>query len=116
MRENFIKQIEMVLASYGFSKTGNIFERIQYFTQPGQRMVINGQQINQPPQQIEVKHSVTEIGDGYCSNKDDTNKQEFTEFEFKIFVKDQLNAELVSIYYWDDIDSFKNDLINILKV
>ena len=116
MKEQFINSVKALLQSYGFSENNNRYERIQYFTQPGQRMVINGQQINQPPQQIEVKHVVTEIGDGYCSNTDDTHKQEFTEFEFKIFVKEQLNAELMSVYYWDDIDNFKNDLINILKV
>jgi hypothetical protein len=116
MREEFINKIKEILTGYGFNESNSQYERVQFFTQPGQQMIINGQSFNQPDKQIEVKHIVIEAGDGYCSNIDDTNKQEFTQFDFKVYVNNQINGELNTAYYWDDVEAFKKDLQNILKV
>lgn len=116
MREKFINDVKNILIGYGFNESNNQYIRLQTFIQPGQQLIINGKQINKPNQEIEVKHIVTELGDGYCSNVDDSNKQEFTQFHFQVYVKNDLSGELTTVYYWDDTESFKNDLINILKV
>lgn len=116
MKEQFINEVKNILASFGFTESNGQYIKVQTFIQPGQQIIINGKQINQPNQEIEVKHIVTEIGDGYCSNIDDSNKQEFTEFHFQVFVKNDLSGELMSIYYWNDIELFKTDLTHILKV
>lgn len=115
MREEFINKIKEVLTGYGFIESNGQYERVQYFTQPGQQMIINGQAFNQPDQQIEVKHVIKEFGDGYCSNIDDSNKQEYTQFCFEVYVNNQINGELNSAYYWNDITTFKKDLENILR-
>ena len=116
MKEQFINEVKNILVSLGFSESNNQYVRSQIFIQPGQQLIINGQQINQPNQEIEVKHVVTEFGDGYCCNQDNTNKQEFTQYNIQVFVKGELNGEYISAYYWNDIDQFKNELTKILNV
>lgn len=116
MKEQFINEVKNILVGFGFSESNNQYVRSQIFIQPGQQLIINGQQINQPNQEIEVKHVVTELGDGYCCNQDDTNKQEFTQYNIQVFVKGELNGEYISAYYWNDIEQFKNELTKILNV
>ena len=116
-REQFIKQIQDVLVGYGFKSVSDTeYERVQTFTQPGQQMVINGQAFQQPPQEIEIKHIVRDLGDGYCENVDGSNRVDMTTFEFQVFMKNEIQGQLSSAYAWDDIEGFKKDLQHILSV
>jgi hypothetical protein len=119
MKAEFIKQVIEVLTGYGFSPSeGDEWEyrRLQTFIQPGQVIVINGQQMQQPSQEIEVKHVITEIGDGYYENSNGTCRVDLIEYNFQVYVKDDLQAELTVAYDYDDIEGFKIDLQNILRV
>ena len=116
MREQFINAVKEVLTGYGFNESNGQFERVQFFTQPGQQMIINGQAFNQPDQQIEVKHVVREFGDGYYENLDGSGRVDMTTFEFQVWIKNEIQGQLSSTYAWDDIESFKKDLEHILRV
>lgn len=115
MKEQFISKIEEVLFGYGFSKKDNTYERIQTLTQPGQVMIINGRQMKQPDQHVEVKHVVKEVGDGYISNMDDTNKVDLTTYEFLVYVNGQEQGAMSIAYRWDDAEDFKINLSNIIQ-
>ena len=119
MREQFIKQIEEVLVGFGFCRSeGDEWEykRIQTFHQPGQQMVINGQAFQQPSQEIEVAHIVKDMGDGHYENVDGSNRVDLTQFEFQVWMKNEIQGQLFSSYAWDDIGGFKKDLQHILNV
>ena len=119
MREQFIKQIEEVLVGFGFTRLeGDNWEYklTQTFTQPGQQMVINGQAFQQPSQEIEVAHIVKDMGDGYYENVDGSNRVDLTQFEFQVWMQNEIQGQLFSSYAWDDIGGFKKDLQHILNV
>ena len=115
MKEQFINAIKEVLTGYGFNESNGQFEKVQSFTQPGQRMVINGQAFNQPDQKVDVKHVVKEFGDGYYENLDGSNRVDITTFEFQVWMQNEMQGQLSSTYAWDDIEGFKKDLEHILK-
>lgn len=116
MKEQFISKLEEALFGYGFSKKdNNTYERIQTLTQPGQVMIINGRQMKQPDQLVEIKHVVKEVGDGYISNMDDTNKVDLTTYEFLVYVNGREQGAMSIAYRWDDVEDFKINLSNIIQ-
>ena len=116
-REQFIKQVQEALVGYGFKSVSETeYERVQTFTQPGQQMVINGQAFQQPPQEIEVKHIVKDLGDGYYENLDGSNRVDITTFEFQVWMQNEIQGQLSSTCAWDDVEGFKKDLQHILTV
>lgn len=116
MREQFISDVKTFLLEKEFIENDSLFEKTINYTQPGSTMIINGQQINQPGKQIEMKFIVKEFGDGYYSDIDDENKVYYTQFELSILTNNELKELATIAYRWDDINSFKKDLINTFNL
>lgn len=120
MREEFIKQIETVLQEYGFANSSTSerweYTRTQEYTQPGQTVVINGQQMEVPGRVIPVKHIVFDMGDGYYENVDGSNRVEFVQLEIQLWVNSEFQDMFCSSYECGDIEAVKKDLMNILRL
>ena len=120
MREEFIKQIETVLQEYGFANSSTSerweYTRVQEYTQPGQTVVINGQQMEVLGRVIPVKHIVFDMGDGYYENVDGSNRVEFVQLEIQLWVNSEFQDMFCSSYECGDIEAVKKDLMNILRL
>lgn len=117
MTEQFIQQIKEYLTSLGFSyNSDNTYERNCQATTPGRIMIINGQQMQEPGQTINIKYIIEDLGDGYVSNVDDTDKKEMEFFNILTYTNDILSGEFNKSYYTTDIEEFKSDISRILQI
>ena len=111
VKEDWLNKVETILNGYSFNKNedGNYNkETIQY--SGGQTIVINGQRMEQPGQQIKIMQSVLFNGDGWIADNDESNKQNFTQvvFEVKSDIQEIIYEECI---YWDDAQRVR-ELIN----
>lgn len=113
MREQFIQSVNDFLTSLGFTKSDNTYEKIHQVNTRGRIMIINGQQMQEPDQTIDVKYIINDLGDGYVSNVDDTNKLDLEFFKIHTYVNNNLTGEFMKSYYMFDIEEFKSDISNI---
>lgn len=116
MREQFIKEVETILKSFGFSKNEDGFTRIGYSSAPQQTIVVNGQLVKQDQRNDEIRYLIIDLGDGYCENLDGSNHRDANWFEFKKYLNNRLQIKTSCMHYYDDIESFKNWLINICEL
>ena len=111
VKEDWLNKVETILNGYSFNKNedGNYNkETIQY--SGGQTIVINGQRMEQPGQQIRISNEIRFIGDGWIADEDESNKQNFTQvvFEVKSDVQEIIYEECI---YWGDAQRVR-ELIN----
>jgi hypothetical protein len=110
-KEDWLNGVESLLNGYSFNKTedGNYSKETIKYTS-GQTIIINGQRMEQPGQQIKITQSIVFNGDGCISNMDDSDKRNFTQVVFKINsdLQDQTYEECI---YWDDTQRIR-ELIN----
>ena len=116
MRDNFIQNMITVLNEYGFKQDDQEFKRIEFRQQPGQSIIINGQRMDQPPQNIEIVKLFTIIGDGYVENGDGSNRKDFTQINFKVFVENEEQGSFEEGFYWDDFEYFKNVIKQLIEL
>jgi hypothetical protein len=115
-KESWLNEVETLLNGYSFNKTedGNYNkETIQY--SGGQTIVINGQRMEQPGQQIKISNVIRFIGDGWIADKDESNKQNFTQvvFEIKSDVQEIIYEECI---YWNDAQRVRELINQIFKL
>ena len=110
-KDNWLSSIETSLLQLGFTKVDNGFERTQQQRHGGQVTIINGQRMEQPGQIITIKNTITFNDDGWISNKDDTNKREFTQVIFEVFTNGNSQGSVEQCMYWDSPD----DVIKTVK-
>lgn len=110
-KDTWLSSIETLLTQLGFTKVDNGFERTQQQRHGGQVTIINGQRMEQPGQIVTIKNTVTFNGDGWISNKDDTNKREFTQVIFEVFTNGNSQGSAEQCMYWDSHD----DVITMVK-
>lgn len=110
-KDNWLSSIETSLSQLGFTKVDNGFERTQQQRHGGQVITINGQRMEQPGQIITIKNTITFNDDGWISNKDDTNKREFTQVIFEVFTNGNSQGSAEQCMYWDSPD----DVIKTVK-
>lgn len=115
MKEQFINKIKELLFAKGFREIDNKFVRTVNIRQPGQVMIINGQRMEQPGQESEIKYVVTYAGDGYISNMDDSNKVDVSSVMFEVYVDGEQQGGYMEAYRWDDIEGFTQVLTNIVR-
>ena len=110
-KEDWLNKVETLLNSYSFNKAedGNYNKEATQYS-GSQTIVINGQRMEQPGQQIKIMQSVLFSGDGWIADKDESNKQNFTQviFEVKSDVQKIIYEECI---YWDDTQRIR-ELIN----
>lgn len=63
------------LLSLECEQNGDVFSKTTILTQPGAQMIINGHQVQQPPQQIPIKSTVELLENGYIENMDGSNHE-----------------------------------------
>lgn len=108
VKQNWIESIKSHIVNYGFQEVDNGFECIKLTRQPGQTISINGRVMQQPGKEIEIKHNIYFIGDGWVANMDDTNKVEFTQVVFESYQNGELSLKHEEMFYWDEPKSFIN--------
>ena len=118
LREDFISNIKSALYNYGFKEEGeNYLKNIQFRT-PGQVMIINGQRMEHPGEIIETVYKVNIIGDGWVSNTDGVDKEEFTQIGFEIYQNQEKIWGEEFCFYWDNPNNFNiilNQVLNLIK-
>lgn len=102
-REDWLTHVEGFLEEHGYNNVAvNTYERVQIGTTGGQVVVINGQRMESPGQQVKIRHIVTLSGDGYVVDADDENCREFTQVCFEVYVNDEKQFIFEHCFYWDE--------------
>lgn len=114
--QTFIENIKHRLVTIGFNEEDNTFIKTNKVTQPGQAMIINGQRFEQPGIDIDLIYKVYMLGDGWISNKDDTNKKDLQWIKFEVYVGDEQQAELTEAFYENDLNRFNELTSKLFKV
>ena len=105
----FIEQIKEFLKEYSFDGE-NIFSKNSTKQLPGQVIIINGKQVQQPGQIINFQFIVELFGDGLVDD------EEFLMIHFTITQDNRVIRELFESFYLDDFEKFKlvyNQFFNI---
>lgn len=103
------------LSSRGFQEVDCGYERKQTIQQPGRTVSINGQVFQQPGNIIEVRQIITNLGDGWLADMDESNKKEFTQYKFEIYQGDNLVTQYEENFYWDEPNYFINVFNQVFK-
>ena len=115
-KDNWLNEVETFITGKTFEKIDdNTYrkESIQYTG--GQTIIINGQRMEQPGQQIKLTQSIILNGDGWISNLDDSNKQDFTQVVFSITTDDQ-EDNYEECIYWNDANRVKELINQIFRI
>ena len=109
-KKDFLDSIKSHMSNQGFQEVEeNIsYERVRVVRQPGQTISINGQVMQQPGKEIEIKQTVFFNGDGWVANQDESNKMDFTQVIFEIYQGNDLVMQHEDLFYWDEQDLFVN--------
>ena len=111
-REEWLKHIEGILEEHGYENVAvNTYERVQVGTTGGQVVVINGQRMETPGQQVKIRHTITLVGDGYVVDEDDGNCREFTQICFEAYVNDEKQFAMEQCFYWDE----PNEILKVMN-
>ena len=110
-KQDWLDGVTELVMSQGFTETDNGFERVIVIRQPSQTISINGQVMQQPGKEIEIKQVINFQSDGWVENSDGTRKMEFAQVSFEIYQGGELSSQYEDMFYWDEKDYFK-DVIN----
>jgi hypothetical protein len=110
-KQDWLDGVTELVVSQGFTEVDNGFERVRVIRQPGQTISINGQVMQQPGKEIEIKQVIDFQSDGWVENSDGTRKMEFTQVSFEIYQGGKLASQYEDMFYWDEKDYFK-DVVN----
>lgn len=113
MKDQFISKVDEMLTKLNFTKIENKYELNKVVSQPGQVIVINGQRMEQPGQSINIKYIINDLGDGYISNVDDSNKIDLIFYKIEVYVQDVLEGEYSSGYGFDEYDRLEREWSNL---
>ena len=104
MKDQFISKVDEMLTKLNFVKTENKYELNKNFVQKKQVIIVNGQRMEQPGQSVNIKYIINDLGEGYYSNPDDSNKVDLMFYKTEVYVQDQLEGEYSSGYSLDDFE------------
>lgn len=102
LKQSWLETIKERLLYQGFQEVENGFELIRVVRQPGQTISINGRVMQQPGKEIEIKHSISLVGDGWIANEDESNKEDFTQVVFETYQDGELMVEYEEAFYWTE--------------
>ena len=115
-KDNWLNEVEAIITGYSFNKVDdNTYskETIQY--SGGQTIIINGQRMEQPGQQIKLSNIIRFNGDGWLADEDENNKQNFTQVVFEIN-SDSEEQSYEECIYWDDTQRVRELINQIFKI
>jgi hypothetical protein len=108
IKQEWINTVESHIFPNGFEEILGGYERIKLARQPGQTVIINGRQMQQPGKEIEIRQYIYLDGDGWVANMDESNKMEFTQVRFEAYQGDKLSMQYEEVFYWDNPTYFIN--------
>lgn len=108
IRVEWIKAVENHIIPLGFEETVYGYARVRIARQPGQTIIINGQTMQQPGKEIEIRQDIYLDGDGWVADMDESNKVEFTQVRFEAYQGDNLTTQYEEAFYWDNPEYFIN--------
>lgn len=108
IRAEWIKSVENHIVPLGFEETVYGYARVRTVRQPGQTIIINGQTMQQPGKEIEIRQDIYLDGDGWVADMDESNKVEFTQVRFEAYQGDDLTTQYEEAFYWDNPEYFIN--------
>ena len=115
-KAEFYTSIEAQLESAGFIKVDDKYENIIKHQLPGQQISINGQVMHQPGKEVEIKNIVKLNNDGWVSDMDGSNKQEFTQIFFEMIHDGEKIREYNENFYWGELSYFMNIFNQIFRI
>lgn len=108
IKQEWINAVESYIIPKDFKEILGGYERIKLVRQPGQTVIINGRQMQQPGKEIEIRQYIYLDGDGWVADMDESNKVEFTQVRFEAYQGDKLSMQYEEIFYWDNPTYFIN--------
>jgi hypothetical protein len=108
IRAEWIKAVENHIVPLGFEETVYGYARVRTVRQHGQTIIINGQTMQQPGKEIEIRQDIYLDGDGWVADMDESNKVEFTQVRFEAYQGDDLTSHYEEAFYWDNPEYFIN--------
>lgn len=108
IKQEWINAVESHIFPNGFEEILDGYERIKLVRQPGQTVIINGRQMQQPGKEIEIRQYIYLDGDGWVADMDESNKMEFTQVRFEVYQGDKLSMQYEEVFYWDNPTYFIN--------
>jgi hypothetical protein len=108
IRHEWFKAIESHIIPLGFEETVYGYARVRIVRQPGQTISINGQVMQQPGKEIEIRQDIYLDGDGWVADMDESNKVEFTQVRFENYQGEDLTMQYEEAFYWDNPNYFIN--------
>lgn len=102
IKQEWINAVESHIIPKDFVEILGGYERIKLVRQPGQTVIINGRQMQQPGKEIEIRQYIYLDGDGWVADMDESNKVEFTQVRFEAYQGDKLSMQYEEIFYWDN--------------
>ena len=120
-RENWLKEVQSILYQYAFTKIDeDTYENELVKNVGGQTIMINGQRMEQPGQQVVIKNIVRFNGDGWVASVDEdsepTNERYFTQVVLETFIKDNPQFHLEDCVYFDEPHLISNYIKQIFKL
>lgn len=109
MKEKFIKEIKSFLKDFSFDDKNTFSKQIKKQL-PDQIVIINNQQIKQSGQVINLQFIVELFGEGYV------DEDEFIMIRFSIKQNDKKIKELFESFYFNEIDKFKQIIIQFFQI
>lgn len=108
IKQEWINAVESHIIPKNFEEILGGYERIKLVRQPGQTVIINGRQMQQPGKEIEIRQYIYLDGDGWVADMDESNKVEFTQVRFEEYQGDKLSMQYEEVFYWDNPTYFIN--------
>lgn len=106
LKQEWLDAIKPYVIAQEFQEAEFGFEFVQIGILPGQTISINGRVMQQPGKEIKIKHIIEFVGDGWVSDVDETNKEEFTQVKFKSYKDNELISEYEESFFWDNHNYF----------
>ena len=116
IKDNWLNEVESTIYKYSFTKMDdNTYSKETIGYTGGQTIIVNGQRMEQPGQQIKITYSIKFNGDGWVSNMDDSGRRDFTQIIFSVGSGEHEDTYEECIY-WDDTDRVKQIINQIFKL
>lgn len=116
IKDNWLTEVESIVTEHSFVKIDDdTYSKETIGYTGGQTIIVNGQRMEQPGQQVRITQSIKFNGDGWISNMDDSCRRNFTQIIFSIDTGEYADTYEECIY-WDDINRVKQIINQIFKL
>lgn len=116
IKDNWLTEVESIVTEHSFVKIDDdTYSKETIGYTGGQTIIVNGQRMEQPGQQVRITQSIKFNGDGWISNMDDSGRRNFTQIIFSIDTGEYADTYEECIY-WDDTNRVKQIINQIFKL